>query len=805
MKVSYNWLAEYVDIEDITPYDLAEKLTAAGVEVDAVIETGKGIENVVVGYVRECGQHPNAERLSLCQVELAGGKIEQIICGAANIAKGQKVAVAQVGAVLPGDFKIKRAKLRGIESCGMICSVAELGLDKKNYSKDIAEGILVLGEDAQIGDDIRDVLSLNDFILDLDLTPNRADCLSMIGVAYEVAAILDREILLPEISLDNKIDTSGRVQIELTAPDGCPHYAARLLTDVEVAESPKWLSNRLLAGGIRPINNLVDITNYVLLEYGQPLHAFDFSAVKDGIIDVRYAKENEILITLDEQERKLDPEMLLITDKEKALALAGVMGGANSEILPETTEVLLESAYFNSLSIGRTARKLDLRSEASNRFEKGVDPNRIYAAVNRAAELLVEIAGAKIIGDIYEAKASESVEQEVPFNPDKQNRIIGTEMTIEEMLDIFRRLGFSIKETREGLFVQVPTRRGDISIEEDLAEELARIYGYENIPTTLPVGVYTRGHLTAKQKLTRRVKNNLESSGLYEVITYTLVSKKSIERRNNLYPTLQPIKLLTPLSEEREYLRTQLLSSLLEVAEYNANRQMSDVQIFEIGTVFSEGSNDSDLPVTEHKILAALLMGELPRHWTGESETVDFYYAKGVVEELFRELGLTDIEYTGAKVEGYHPGRAAEIIYKGKRIGYIGEAHPNVAEEYDLKRVYLFELDYNLIGEIASLEIEYNRLPRYPAVERDLAVVVNVEISNHEVASLIRNTARDLLEDLELFDVYTGSQLGKEKKSLAYSLTFRSKERTLTDAEINAISLKIIAELEGRLEAEIRK
>lgn len=805
MRVSYNWLTEYVDIEDIKPHDLADKLTAAGVEVDAVIETGAGIEDVVVGYVRECEQHPNAERLSLCHVELAEGRIEQIICGAPNVAQGQKVAVAQVGAVLPGDFKIKRAKLRGIESCGMICSVTELGFDKKYFSKDVAEGILVLDENELIGDDIRDVLGLNDYILDLALTPNRSDCLSMIGVAYEVAAILDREIRLPEISLDNKIDSSGRVKIELTASDACPHYAARLVTDVKVAESPEWLRNRLIAGGIRPINNLVDITNYVLLEYGQPLHAFDFSAVKDGLIDVRYAKENEILITLDDLERKLDPEMLLITDKEKAIALAGVMGGANSEIVPETTQVLLESAYFNNLSIGRTARKLDLRSEASTRFEKGVDPNRIYAAVNRAAELLAELAGAKIIGDIYEAKVSEPVERKVPLNPDKQNSIIGMEMKNEEMLDIFRRLRFPVKESNEGLIVQVPTRRGDISIEEDLAEELARIYGYENIPTTLPVGPYTRGHLTAKQKLTRRVKNNLEGSGLYEVISYTLVSNKSAKRKNNLYPDLQPIKLLTPLSEQREYLRTQLLENLFEIAEYNANRQMPDVRIFEIGNVFSKIVDETDFPVTERKILAGLLMGELPRYWTGQKDIIDFYYAKGVIEEFFRELGLANIEYIATEVEGYHPGRTAEILYNGRRLGYVGEAHPEFAEEYDLKRVYLFELDYDLITDIATLEIDYKSLPKYPAVERDIAVVVDNETSNHQVTALIQNTARDLLEDLELFDVYSGSQLGEGKKSLAYALTFRSKERTLTDDEISALNLKIIKKLEVQLQAEIRK
>ncbi len=805
MRVSYNWLTEYVDLRDIDPYQLADLLTAAGVEVDAVIATGGEIDKVVVGYVRERVQHPNAERLSLCQVELAGGRIEQIICGAANVDAGQKVAVAQVGATLPGDFKIKKAKLRGIESCGMICSVEELGLDKKFFSKEVAEGILVLDEDTQIGDDIRDVLSLNDHILDLDLTPNRADCLSMIGVAYEVAAILDRDLKLPELKLSNTIDQTGLVKISLSDPDKCPHYAARLVRNVRVEESPEWLRNRLIAAGVRPINNLVDVTNYVLMEYGQPLHAFDFKAVKGGNIDVRLAKPGEEIITLDDQKRTLDSEMLMIADEEKSIAIAGVMGGANSEVVAETTEILLESALFNSTSVGKTARKLDLRSEASVRFEKGVDPNRIYSAVNRAAELLVEIAGAEIVGDIYEAKVSEPTAVKIPLNPVKQNLIMGTDLTTDQMLDIFRRLRFEVTADGDQHIVVVPTRRGDITIEEDLAEELARIYGYDNIPITLPVSVYTRGGLTPNQKLFRRIKQNLEASGLHEVITYTLVSEATASRPNNLFPDLVPLKLLTPLSEEREYLRTQLLTNLLSVAEYNANRRQADVRIYEVGRVFSQDPGAGQLPVKERRILAGLLTGNLPRYYASKTETVDFFYTKGVVEELFNELGLTGIEYQPVVVADYHPGRTAAILYKGDQIGLLGEVHPELAAEFDLKRVYVFELDYDRLLELTTLEIVYQRLPKYPAMERDLALVVDEKVSNQEVAHLIRNTARDLLESLELFDVYTGAQIGEGKKSLAYALTFRSADKTLTDEEINALNQKIIKKLEDRLQAEIRK
>ncbi len=805
MRVSYNWLSKYIDIDDINPYDLADRLTAAGVVVDAVQELGKELEEIVVGYVVEKGSHPNADKLSLCNVDIGDGKIHQIICGASNVNTGQKVPVAKLGATLPSGLKIKKAKLRGIESCGMICSAEELGLNKKLLSKGIAEGILVLNNDVEIGMDVKELLGLNDYVFELDLTPNRSDCLSMLGVAYEVAAILDREIKIPKDRLGVKISNDNKIDITITAPEACSHYSARLLTDVNVSESPYWLQNRLIASGIRPINNLVDITNYVLLEYGQPLHAFDYNCLGNSSIEVRMAKTNEKIITLDNQVRELDEEMLLITDKYKPIAIAGVMGGANSEVSSETTHVLLESALFNNVSIGKTAKKLGLRSEASLRFEKGVDPNRIYSALNRATELLVELTGAKIVGDIYEAKTLCHKEKEIVLSPMKVNKLLGTQLHVNEMKDIFRRLRFQVNEVNDLLTISIPSRRNDIDIEVDLVEEVARIYGYDNIPITFPSGIYTQGGLTYKQKIYRKVKKYLQTSGLHEVITYTLTSNKKNRVFGGMFEQSDSIKLLTPLSEEREYLRTEMLSNLLEVAKYNANRQILDIRIFEIGTIFSKSLDTSTGLPQEKKVVTGLFTGTLPRYWQGSYKVIDYYYVKGIIEELFRELGIKNVSYSASQIEGYREGQSAIITIDGKMIGNIGQIHPEKQYQYNLINVYVFELDFDLLLEVTNTNIEYEQLPKYPAVQRDIAVVIDEEIETINIINSIKESAKDLLEDLLLFDVYNGEQVGVGKKSLAFSLTFRSKERTLTDEEIIDINKRIVNNLIESYQVELRK
>jgi len=804
MKVSYNWLAQYVDIQDIGPYELAEKLTRSGVAVDIVEKRNQGLEKVVIGHVLESTKHPNAEKLNLCTVDVGEGDPLQIICGASNVAKGQKVPVALVGAKLPGGVKIKKAKLRGIESQGMICSAEELGMNEKLLPKDKTEGILVLPEAFQIGEKIEPLLGFDDYVLELDLTPNRSDCLSMIGVAYEVAAILDREVKLPDLKLGTNVSQEPKVKITIEAPEACNHYAARLVTDIKIGESPQWMQNRLIAAGIRPINNVVDVTNYVLLEYGQPLHAFDFQRLEQPNIVVRLAKPNETFVTLDDQERDLDENMLLITDGIKPIAIAGVMGGANSEVTENTAQVLLESAYFNGVSIRRTSTKLGLRSEASMRFEKGVDPNRIYAALNRAAELLEEVAGGTIDGDIMEHKIEEPREAVIMIQPERINQLLGTSLSVEEMKSILKRLRFEVEEQAGKLKVVVPTRRPDITIEADIMEEIARIFGYDRIPISLPEGEYIQGGLTKRQHLRRKIKDSLEAAGLQEVITYTLSGEEQQGLVHGLFKERKPIAVTMPMSEERKVLRTELATHLLETAQYNVNHRNPNVRIYEMGTTFiSKESHLSQLPIENWEI-AGLLTGILPKGWQTSNVKIDFHYVKGILEDLFQRIGLSDVVYVPEKITGFHPGRTANITVQGEKIGHLGQIHPEIANRYDLEETYLFELDLSKMMEQADTEIHYKPLPKYPAIQRDLAVVVSKDLQAEQLMKTIYESAGDLLESLKLFDVYTSEQLGKDKKSIAFSLTYRSAERTLTDEEVSSLHEQVLVSLKEKVGAELR-
>lgn len=804
MKVSYNWLAKYVDINDISPFELAEKLTRSGVAVDIVEELGKGIENVVVGYVVEKDKHPDAEKLSLCKVDIGEEEHAQIICGAKNIDKGQKVPVAKVGGRLPGGVKIKKAKLRGIESFGMICSADELGINKKLLSKEKTEGILILKDDAEVGSDVKKLLGLDDFVLELDLTPNRSDCLSMIGVAYEVAAILDREIKLPQSKLDMKISGNSLVDVQLKAPEACNHYSTRLLTEVKIAESPYWLQNCLIASGIRPINNVVDVTNYVLLEYGQPLHAFDYECLKQPKIEVRYADNNEQITSLDDQIRELDDEMLLITDGIVPIAIAGVMGGANSEVSDKTEKVLLESAYFNGSSIRKTSKKLGLRSEASLRFEKGVDPNRIYAALNRAAEILMEIAGAKSTGEICECKICNNEDKKLTITTPSINKKLGTDLTNEQIIDIFRRLNFNSIENNEEIEVTIPSRRPDIEIEADLAEEVARLYGYDNIPVTFSSSRFTQGGLTEEQKTIRRIRNSLRTSGLQEVVTYSLTSESKRNVVQSLNEQIQPIPLMTPMSEERKILRTNLVSHLLEVAQYNANRQNPNVRIFEVGATFITSEEKiSHLP-DERWVISGLVTGSLPKHWEPSMEIIDYFYLKGIIEELFLDIGINNVEYSAISIDGLHPKRTAAISVDNHRIGYIGQLHPLLQKEYNLFETYVFEIDLDNVLELINKKIDYTPLPKYPAVQRDIALVLPNDLEVSQIMKHFHQFGGELLESVKVFDVYINDLLGGNKKSVAFSLIFRSDERTLTDEEVFAVYDKMTNSLIEKYPVKIR-
>ncbi|MBD0380046.1 phenylalanine--tRNA ligase subunit beta [Paenibacillus sedimenti] len=817
MKVSYQWLSEYVDVSGYTAEELAEKLTRSGIEVDIVEDRNKGVTNVLVGFVKSREKHPDADKLSVCIVDVGQDEDLQIVCGAKNVDAGQKVPVAVVGAVLPGGLQIKRAKLRGVESQGMICSAKELGLNDKMLPKEIQEGILVLPEDTAVSSSILDVLAINDKVLELDLTPNRSDCLSMLGAAYEIAAILGRDVKLPdsEAALQAAGSAAGRaadrISVNITATEQCTHYAARLIEGVRIGTSPLWMQNRLMAAGIRPINNIVDITNFVMLEYGQPLHAFDADRLNNGHIDVRLAQPGEKLVTLDDVERTLEPHMLLITDGTKPVGIAGVMGGANSEVTEGTTRILLESAKFAGSSVRRTSRQLGLRSEASLRFEKEVNPEAVLPALNRAAALMAQYAAGQVADGIVEAASGTHKPVRIELDTDRVNNYLGTGLSLPEIAQILDRLNFTHVQTGEKqLLVHVPSRRGDITRDVDLIEEVARLFGYDNIPTTLMSGVTTPGSLTKEQSIRRIARNLLTQSGLHEVITYSFTHPDQTSLLAGLFPAAKPVSLAMPMSEDRSVLRTSLLPQLLEVISYNRNRSMDDVAIFEIAKVYTtEEQTLAAQPQEKHLLSIALTGKRRHSHWAQKAESVDFYDIKGIFDRLVSYLGIEGLEYVSAAPAGFHPGRTAELYLNsanGKQlIGRVGQLHPALQQQRDLDDTYVLEIELPPLVAAASDTIVYKLLPRYPAIGRDLAVVVNANVPVGHMENTIRRVAGELLESIQVFDIYTGERLGTGRKSVAIALVYRHAERTLLDEEVTELHAKVVAALEQEFEAELRK
>ncbi|MBU5442803.1 phenylalanine--tRNA ligase subunit beta [Paenibacillus sp. MSJ-34] len=815
MKVSYQWLSEYIDLSGVTAEELADKIRQAGIEIDVVEHRNQGVTQVVAGYVKTKEKHPDADKLNVCTVDAGTGEELQIVCGAKNVAAGQKVPVALVGAALPGGLQIKKAKLRGVESQGMICSAKELGMNDKLLPKEQQEGILVLPDNTEIGASIIDVLALGDDVLELDLTPNRSDCLSMIGVAYEVGAILGRDVKLPQPDKDmteSPVRASDRVRVTITAREQCSRYTARYIAGVKIGPSPQWMQNRLIAAGVRPINNIVDITNYVMLEYGQPLHAFDADRLAGGQIDVRLARAGETLVTLDDQERKLEPHMLLITDGEKPVGLAGVMGGANSEVTDATVNIVLESAKFDGGTIRKTSRQLGLRSEASARFEKEVNPEAVVPALNRAASLMERYAGGAVAGGIVEAVVSLPEPTIVRVALDKVNRHLGTSFTLAEVKSILERLQFEYEELDGGVLeVSVPKRRGDIALDVDLIEEVARLYGYDRIPTTPIEGATTPGGYTKEQKIRRALRELLTSGGIQEVISYSFTHPGHTGLFAAASETLRPIRVAMPMSEERSVLRTSLLPNLLDIAAYNRNRKQEDIAIFEIGHSFAtEEAALTKLP-QENPMLALLLAGRREAaQWNVKAEPCDFFDLKGILDAVFAYLGIADrVRYEANKPQGFHPGRSASVYLTGQGeeqyLGTIGQIHPELQHAKDLGDTYVFEIALEPLYAAADFSIEYRALPRYPSVERDLAIVLAQEIEVGQVVQTAKETAGDLLESVHVFDVYTGEKLGAGKKSVAISLVYRHPERTLTDEEVNEINSQIVANLEQTFAAELRK
>ncbi len=809
MKVSTQWLSEYVSLDGVTPEELAEKITRSGIEIDEIEHRNQGVNGVVVGYVKHKEKHPDADKLNVCTVDVGSGEDLQIVCGAKNVDAGQKVPVAVVGAVLPGDFKIKNAKLRGVASQGMICSAKELGMNDKLLPKDQQEGILVLPEGTEIGLPITQVLGLDDAVLEFDLTPNRSDCLSMIGAAYETAAILGHDVKLPAIDL---IEAGGSAseKVSVTVENGelCSHYAIRYISGVKIGPSPQWMQNRLMAAGVRPTNNVVDITNYVMLECGQPLHAFD--ADKLGAkIGVRSAHEGEVLTTLDGQERKLDPSMLLITGEDRPAALAGVMGGLETEVTESTVNIALESAKFSGASVRKTSRKLGLRSEASLRFEKEVDPSAVIAALDRAALLLARHAGGSVAHGIVEQRSGTVQEKTISLSLPKLNAYLGTDISMLEVKAIFARLNFKCADSAQGVIeVQVPTRRGDITRDVDLIEEAARIHGYDNIPTTVIEGPTTPGAYTKSQAVRHAIRRTLTHGGFHEAITYSFTRPENTTRFTSFSAGTHAVPLAMPMSEERSVLRTSLLPMLLESSTYNRNRKNADLSLFEIGRVFHSNEEKVTIQPTELTMLGLLLTGSKVEDVVGaQPRKVDFFDLKGAIESVLGELGLK-AEYRADSPDGFHPGRSASLYLSqapDKRVGVMGQLHPQLQRDFDLDDTYVAEICLDELYAAAMPEIEYRELPRYPSAQRDIAIVVDRAVEAGALLFAARASAGVLLEDVRVFDVYTGEHVASDKKSVALALTYRNPERTLTDEEVAQAQQNVVTALEQTFAAELRK
>ncbi|MBU5466567.1 phenylalanine--tRNA ligase subunit beta [Virgibacillus sp. MSJ-26] len=807
MLVSLNWLKNYVDISGISIEDLAERITKSGIEVDGIHYIAEESKGLVVGYVESCEQHPNADKLNLCQVDV-GEETLQIICGAPNIKQGQKVIVAKPGGVLPGNFKIKKVKLRGIESNGMICSLQEIGINEKYVPKDVADGIFVLPEDTVVGEDIEPLMNLNDAVLEFDLTPNRADCLSMLGVAYEVAAVLDKEVNLPDYSVATTNDhAKNYISVDVESPELNPYYGAFIIKDVQVKQSPLWLRNYLMAAGVRPINNVVDITNYVLFEYGQPLHAFDYDHLDSKKIVVRQARENEKMTTLDDVERTLTSQDLLITDGEKPIALAGVMGGANTEVNENTTTVLLEAAYFDPYTVRKTVNKTGLRSEASTRFEKGVDPNRVKEAGLRACLMLKDYADGEVLEGAVEFDKLDRSSKKVMMNQKEINKRLGTDLTTKEIEDILRKLGFDYKQVDIEFEVSIPTRRGDISIFEDMLEEVARIYGYDHLPYTLPKGASKPGALTERQNLKRKIKQFLQGVGLSETITYSLTNKDYIDKL--ISPEIKilnpkPARVALPMTEDHYYLRLSLLPEMLKSMAYNIARKQTNLAFYEMGTIFVTDEEKITKQPNERLRLSGAITGHWMNHeWQQEKKSVDFYVIKGIIESLFSYLDV-EVDYKRLKHPDLHPGRSAMISLDESTIGFIGQVHPSMEKAFDLKETYVFDLDMEQVLEAYEHIPSFSHIPRYPAIARDVAFVLDESVPANEVQRLIEELGSPVIKDVHVFDLYMGDNLPDGKKSVAYNLIYQDPHKTLKDEEVDQSFREIIEKVNEQFDAYVR-
>lgn len=794
MDLPMSWLGDYTDITGVTPKEYSDKMTMSGSKVEGVENLGKEIDKVVVGKVLKCEDHPDSDHLHVCMVDVGEDEPIQIVCGAPNVAAGQKVPVALNGSTLPGGIKIKKGKLRGVMSNGMICSHEELGIEPSRLGYEPEYGILVLDETAEIGSDVKDLFGLNENVVEFEITSNRPDCFSIIGLARETAATFKKPFNVPTpVFTETGGDINDMLSVTISDPEKCTRYCARAVKNVKIGPSPKWMRERLEACGVRAINNIVDITNYVLLEYGQPMHAFDIRDIAGAKINVRRANDGEVIKTLDEEDRTLTSNDLVISDNDRAIAIAGVMGGFNSEIKDDTTTVVFESAMFDAASVRLTAQRVGLRTEASSRYEKGLDYTNTVSAIERACQLVEELGCGENIGGMIDVLGNVPEAVSIKFRPEKINAFLGTDVSESEMLEIFARLG--IKADTDNMMLYPPTWRPDLLAEADIAEEVARFYGYDIIPTTLMTGATTCGIKTPEQKLESEISTILTSQGMYEIYTYNFQSPSVLDKLNIPAdsPLRNQVKISNPLGEDTSVMRTTMAGSMLDTLSRNYNYRTKSAKLFELGRVYipNEKGQLPDEPRT-------LMMGMY-----GD---VDFYDIKGVCEEMFAELHIDNVEYERL-IENpvYHPGRSAVIKVNGKVLGVIGEVHPSVLRNFEIgTKAYMGELDFMAIFNASNRDVKYTPLTKFPAVTRDFSIVVDASTPVADIEKVMKKAGGKLLTKLELNDVYTGSQIPEGKKSVMYKAEFKAPDRSLTGEEADNLHAKIVKNLGSELGAELR-
>lgn len=809
MKLSYKWLSKYLEL-DLEPKDLAEKIERTAVEVDSVTRLDYKLKKIVVGHTLEVTEHPDSDHLHICQVDVGEEEPIQIVCGAPNIAADQDVIVALHGSRIKDNVKIKRSKMRGVTSNGMICALQEIGYPDNVVPKDYADGIYVFPADSHVkpGDSVMEALGMDDDVIDTSVTPNRGDMFSMNGNAHEIAAILDRkanfEVLKVQDEQKSADTLADQIKVEIDEQDVAPVYKLMAIENVKIVPSPFWLQTTLMKAGIRPINNVVDVTNYIMLKYGQPLHAYDLDQLKGQTISVAPAGENVKFTTLDDEKRDLRPEDLVITADGTPIAMAGVMGGMATEVSDQTQNIVIEAAIFDPIKVRKTARYHNLHSEAAMRFERGIDYSSLDDALNEAASLVADFGQGKVMSGVVVGNDTKLNPESITIALARINKILGTSLTSEEVVAIFDRLGFSteLDATKQTFKVTVPVRRWDIHIEADLLEEVARIFGYDNLPVTLPTGDPTIGQLTTEQKLMRASRTVMEGLGLTQAMSYGLTtiakSQQFVKGDHEL------VKVDWPMTKDREALRMNLISGLLDNIAYNKARSVENVALYEQGRVFY-GNGHAQPEEIEH--IAGAITGSMQaKSWNEKEKPVTFFDVKGIVEQYLKNVAVAgEVSYVADHDrQGMHPGRTADVLLDGDVIGFIGQIHPTTAEEFKIKETYVFELNLTKIIHAEKKLQHYDVISKYPAITRDIAILVNKEVSNTEVLNVINETKQKNLIKVELFDVYEGKNLEKGMKSLAYQFTYQDTNDTLQEDAINDEFSKVIKNLEEKLNVTVR-